>query len=77
MRLLWPPQKNRQNGDEILPEVRENCMRYLITTPTDPPFLTKWYNPENHTTGMVVYDLFTLLFSEDGINWKEISIDKL
>ena len=52
-------------------------MRYLITTPDQPPFLTKWHNPENHTTGMVVYDLLTLLFSEDGVNWKEISIDKL
>ena len=52
-------------------------MRYLITTPDQPPFLTKWHNTENHTTGMVVYDLLTLLFSEDGVFWNQISIDKL
>lgn len=52
-------------------------MRYLITTPEHPPFLTKWYNPENHESGMIVYDLFTLLFTEDGIFWNQISIDNL
>ena len=52
-------------------------MRYLITTPDQPPFFTKWYNHENYQSGMIVYDLLTLLFSEDGVNWNEISIDKL
>ena len=30
MRLLWSPKKNRQNGDEILPEVRGNCLTVRV-----------------------------------------------
>lgn len=57
-------------------------MRYLITTKIEPPFMTQWYEFENHFNsdekiGMIVYDLFELKFSIDGHNWKDIGEDHL
>ena len=56
-------------------------MRYLITTKElDSPFLTKWFEPENHFNKelqMVVYDLFNCVFTLDGYNWHDIEIDHL
>lgn len=53
-------------------------MRYLITTNTEPPFLSYRYEPENDFNadiGMVVYDLIKLLYTTDGVTWIEIDED--
>ncbi len=55
-------------------------MQYLITTNDAPPFLTKWFDAENHfneDVGMVVYDLFNKQFTKDGVNWIKLEIDHL
>ena len=56
-------------------------MQYLITTKeTDKPFLTNWFDAENHfnpNVQMVVYDLINLVFTTDGKTWKPIEIDHL
>lgn len=55
-------------------------MRYLITTKNEPPFLTKWFEPDNHFNhelGMIAYDLSENTYTIDGINWLEIEIDHL
>jgi hypothetical protein len=56
-------------------------MRYLITTnEKHQPFLTKWFDPENHFNpdiGMIVYDLVEEKFTTDGVNWNDILIDHL
>jgi hypothetical protein len=56
-------------------------MRYLITTKEmETPFLTAWFEPENHfnpEVGMIVYDLHENKFTTDGKTWKEIEVDHL
>jgi hypothetical protein len=56
-------------------------MRYLITTNNgNPPFLTNWYEYENHFNkeiDMIVYDLYKRTFTTDGETWKKIEIDHL
>jgi len=55
-------------------------MRYLIISDGHEPFLTKWYEYENHfnpETNMVVYDLMLDKYTTDGMNWKDIDIDHL
>ncbi len=57
-------------------------MRYLITTTdiTCPPFLTNYFEPENHfdsEIGMIVYDLHTDRYTTDGIAWNALAIDHL
>ena len=55
-------------------------MRYLITTNIYKPFLTNWFDAENHfneRVGMVVYDLFGKMFTTDGKTWIDIGIDHL
>jgi hypothetical protein len=55
-------------------------MRYLITTKNEPPFLTRWFEYENHFNpelGMIIYDLSANTYTTDGINWLEIEIDHL
>lgn len=55
-------------------------MRYLITTTTHAPFLTEWYDFENHFNqdlGMVVYDLLNQKYTNNGYTWFEIQIDHL
>jgi hypothetical protein len=56
-------------------------MRYLITSnEAKSPFLTKWYDFENHFNeeiGMIVYDLVELKFTTDGKTWFDIEIDHL
>jgi len=53
-------------------------MRYLITTKEHEPFLTKWFDPENHfIPGMIVYDLEEIKYTTDGNNWHEIKVDHL
>ena len=55
-------------------------MRYLITTDITGPFLTNWYEAENHfnaEVGMVVYDLYTNKYTTDGTTWIEITTGHL
>ncbi|MCB0541932.1 MAG: hypothetical protein KDC70_00355 [Saprospiraceae bacterium] len=53
-------------------------MRYLVTTNTDTPFYTAWFDPENHwSEGMVVYDLIGGTYTTDGYIWLEIEKDAL
>ena len=55
-------------------------MRYLITTNIQKPFLTEWFEPENHFNAeveMVVYDLIKKKYTTDGKTWKRIKIDHL
>jgi len=51
-------------------------MRYLITTLTEMPFLTKWFDFENnYSPDMVVFDLQDRKFTTDGQTWNDIEID--
>ncbi len=54
-------------------------MRYLITTKeTYSPFLTEWFEPENHFNAdldMIVYDLVENKYTTDGNKWHEIEVD--
>ncbi len=56
-------------------------MRYLVTTKeVYPPFLTMWFDFENHfdtDSEMVVYDLVENKYTEDGETWHKIGIDNL
>jgi len=56
-------------------------MRYLITYHNgETPFLTNYFDPENHWNDkldMVVYDLATNQYMEDGWRWKIIEEDHL
>lgn len=57
-------------------------MRYLVTTLNHSPFLTEWFDPENHFNpdpdmGMVVYDLFKKTFTTNGMDWRNIELDSL
>jgi len=56
-------------------------MRYLITTKeVKSPFLTQWFDPENHfnpDVDMVVYDLCKNEFTTDGKTWHKIEVDYL
>ena len=56
-------------------------MRYLITTQDrDNPFLTNWFEPENHfneDVNMIVYDLYLNVFTTNGYDWYEINVDHL
>lgn len=57
-------------------------MRYLVTTKTDAPFLTEYFDAQNHFSndpdvGMVVFDLQFFIYTSDGINWEEIDVDQL
>jgi hypothetical protein len=52
----------------------------LITSKAQPPAVTPWFDPENHfneDVEMVVYDLQTLKYMDDGISWKDIEEDHL
>ncbi|MBP8994846.1 MAG: hypothetical protein KBG30_13700 [Bacteroidales bacterium] len=55
-------------------------MRYLITTKDAMPFLTKWFQAENHFNEeleMIVYDLFECKYTTDGKTWNDIEVDTL
>lgn len=52
-------------------------MRYLVTG-TGRPFLTNWFDAENHFGNrMVVYDLENRTYMVDGKNWFKIPEDSL
>lgn len=55
-------------------------MLYLVTTSNDKPFLTKWFDFENHwipNVHMVVYNLSTNEYTSNGVTWNNIEIDHL
>jgi len=55
-------------------------MRYLITTNIQPPFLTDWFDYENHfnsEVNMVVFDLYNQTYTTDGLIWLIIEEDNL
>lgn len=53
-------------------------MRYLIINLKEKPFLTNWFEPENHfIIGMVVFDLLEDKYTMSGELWHDIEIDHL
>jgi hypothetical protein len=55
-------------------------MRFLVTTSTNEPFFTEWFDYPNHFNegiGMIVYDLYTRQYTKDGIGWIDIEEDNL
>ena len=56
-------------------------MRYLISTKDgNQPFLSKWFEPDNHfnpDVEMIVFDLYLLKFTTDGKTWNRLKIDHL
>jgi hypothetical protein len=55
-------------------------MRYLITSFSEKPFFTDYYEFENHFNPdieMVIYDLISEKYTMDGENWYEIDRDHL
>lgn len=55
-------------------------MRYLVTTKDNPPFLTEYFDVENHfaeNLGMVVYDLCKKIYTKNGRMWFEIPKNSL
>lgn len=54
-------------------------MRYLITS-IKPPFLTEWYDYDNHYSAIIemkIYDLHENKYSIDGKTWNKIEVDHL
>lgn len=52
-------------------------MNYLIYH-DNTAFYTNWFDAENnYVAGMVVFNLLSGKFTEDGINWKDITQDHL
>lgn len=55
-------------------------MQYLVTSDINPPYLTDWFDAENHFVddiNMVVYDLLNEVFTTNGQDWQDIAIDSL
>jgi len=55
-------------------------MIYLVTMNGNPPFLTKWFEYDNHWQdgiNMVVCDLLNLAYTQDGKTWHPIETDQL
>lgn len=55
-------------------------MRYLVTINGNPPFLTKWFEYDNHWQdgiNMVVCDLQNLTYTQDGKTWHPIRQNQL
>jgi hypothetical protein len=51
-------------------------MRYLVFSNGFAPFFTHVFNFIDDC-GMIVFDLMEKQYTEDGINWDKIQIDKL
>ena len=69
-------------GDKLkeLNDKLNNNMRYLITCDVMQPFLTHWFDAENNfnaDVNMVVYDLFSFKYTNNGVDWFEIQEDNL
>ena len=55
-------------------------MRYLFVIKNEPPFLSPWFDAENHfedNIGMVVCDLVNFKYTTDGTTWNDMEIDHL
>ena len=53
-------------------------MEYLLIYPNNKPFISVYYDYENHyVDGMLVFNLTNRTYSSDGINLKEIEADHL
>ena len=57
-------------------------MKYIIITKAQPPFLTDWFDSENHFNpdpqiGMMVINLHSKAYTTDGITWQPINEDHL
>jgi len=63
------------------PTVKQiEIMRYLITSNAGHPFVSQWFEAENHFNpdcDMIVYDLKALMYTTDGYNWQDIKEDHL
>lgn len=52
--------------------------RYIVKTKNNPPFFAVNFDSKNSfIDGMIVFDLFSRTFTEDGINWTDIKSDYL
>lgn len=50
---------------------------FLVTMTDESPFVIGYFDPENHFVpgvGMVVYDLNTGRYTDDGQTWKDILV---
>ncbi len=62
----------------LLPTIVRLLMNYLVTEPGKEPFMTSWFDSENHfVEGMIVYYLPKEKYTTDGINWNNIKLDSL
>ena len=56
-------------------------MRYLVTTKeTQAPFMTEWFDAENHFNpdlDMVVFDLKENKYTTDGKVWRPIELEHI
>lgn len=57
-------------------------MRYLVTTDLSEPFLTNFFQPENHwnddkNLNMIVYDLVIMRYTTNGKDWTPLNVDHL
>lgn len=53
-------------------------MNWLIIPKEGKPFLTKWFDYENHfTEGMIIFDLSNMTYSTDGKVFCEVEEDHL
>ena len=53
-------------------------MRYIIITQGNPPFLTPYFEPENHfAPGMIVIDRHNMTYTVDGVEWTSLEEDHL
>lgn len=53
-------------------------MTYLIIDPSNTPFYTNWFDPENHfIQGMIVINLLKGQYSINGFFWLNIEEDFL
>lgn len=55
-------------------------MRYLVTSQFYTPFLTDWFDSENHfnpDAEMIVYDLVEKKYTHNGVDWFDLSVDHL
>ena len=53
-------------------------MKYIITTKKKEPFIKKWFDYDNYFKSdfiMIVYDLLTNKFTDDGKNQYNVEID--
>ena len=52
-------------------------LKYLVTIPNHPPFITNYYSLNFFIKGMTIYNLLSRTFTTDGKTWKDIEEDFL